>query len=69
MSQQGLIDLYYGDESSVSMEPCIPYGWQFKDEDVFMPSSKGKRLNIFGLLSRDNKLLFRTTTQSICRYS
>ncbi len=65
MSQKGLIDLYYGDESAVSMEPCIPYAWQLPDEDVFMPSSKGERLGIFGLLTRDNKLLFKTTTENI----
>lgn len=61
LSALELIDLYYGDESRVSMEPCIPYGWQFKDEDVFIPSEKGKGLNLFGLLSRDNRLIFRTT--------
>ena len=43
------------------MEPCIPYGWQFKDKDVFMPSERGKGLNLFGLLSRDNRLVFKTT--------
>ena len=61
LSALELIDLYYGDESRVSMEPCIPYGWQFKDEDVFIPSEKGKGLILFGLLSRDNRLIFRTT--------
>lgn len=30
-----------------------------------MPSAKGKGLNCFGLLSRNNKLLFTTSTQSI----
>lgn len=65
LSQTGLIDLYYGDESRVSMEPCIPYGWQFKDEDVFAPSEKGKGLNLFGLLSRDNKFVFKTTSGKV----
>jgi transposase len=60
-----LIDLYYADESRVCLEPCVPYGWQFPDEDVFMPSPKGKGLNCFGLLSRTNKLMFSTTTQNI----
>jgi transposase len=60
-----LIDLFYGDESRVCLEPCIPYGWQFKDEDVFMPSAKGKSLNCLGLLSRDNRLHFRTTTAKV----
>jgi hypothetical protein len=27
LSEQGLIDLYYGDESKVSLEPCVPYAW------------------------------------------
>jgi transposase len=65
LSQQGLIDLYYGDESRVSMEPCVPYGWQFPGENVFMPTSKGRGLNCFALLSRANDLVFETTRQGI----
>lgn len=64
MSQKGWIDLYYGDESRVSLEPCVPYAWQFRDEDVFMPSDKGAGLNCFALLSRSNQCRFETT-QSI----
>ncbi|HEY6118846.1 MAG TPA: hypothetical protein VIV66_02745, partial [Pyrinomonadaceae bacterium] len=65
LAQLGLIDLYYGDESRVSMEPCVPYGWQFADEQVFMPSSKGVGLTCFALLSRANGLIFETTRQRI----
>jgi transposase len=65
LSQLGLIELYYGDESRVSIEPCVPYGWQFRDENVFMPSSKGAGLNCFALLSRANELLFETTRQRV----
>jgi transposase len=65
LSQLELIDLYYGDESRVCMQPCVPYGWQFKDEKVFMPSSKGAGLNCFALLSRANELLFETTRRRI----
>jgi transposase len=43
----------------------VPYGWPFSDEDVFMPSAKGKGLNCFGLLSRSNQFHFKTTTSSI----
>ena len=43
----------------------MPYAWQFKDEDVFMPSSKGKGLNLFGLLKRDNSFRFKTTTAKV----
>jgi transposase len=65
LSQQSLIDLYYADESRVCLDPCVPYGWQFSNEDVFMPSAKGNGLNCFGLLSRRNQFKFRTTTANI----
>jgi transposase len=60
-----MIDLYYGDESRVSLDPCVPYGWQFAGEKVFMPSAKGAGLNCFALLTRGNDLLFATTRQRI----
>jgi len=65
LSKLELIDLYYGDESRVSIEPCVPYGWQFSGENVFMPSSKGAGLNCFGLLSRANELLFEVTRRRV----
>jgi transposase len=65
LSEDGRIDLYYLDESRVSVEPCIPYGWQFPDEEVFMPSAKGNGLNCFALLGRNNHCLIETTEQNI----
>jgi hypothetical protein len=65
LSENHLIDLYYADESRVSIEPCIPYGWQFADEEVFMPTSKGGGLNCFALLTRGNGCLIETTEQNI----
>lgn len=65
LSKLELIDLYYGDEGRVSIEPCVPYGWQFKDENVFMPASRGAGLNCFALLSRACELLFDVTRKRI----
>jgi len=65
MSEQGLIDLYYGDESRVSLEPCVPYAWQFQDEDAFMLNTQGRGLNCFALLSRANECRFETTQSAI----
>jgi transposase len=65
LSEEGLIDLYYGDESRVSLEPCIPYGWQFPDEEVFMPTQKGAGLNCFALLTRSNQCLIETSRATI----
>lgn len=65
MSERGLLDLFYADESGVWGEPCVPYGWQWKDEQVFMPSEQGERLNCFALINRSNRCHFATTTGRI----
>lgn len=57
--------MFYGDESRVCEPGYVPYGWQFKGEDVFIEAAKGRGINCFALLSRDNKLIYRTTEQSI----
>ena len=64
LAEQQTIDLYYADESRVSLEPLVPYGWQFPDEEVFMPSAKGNGLNCFALLSRTNQCLVKTSEQT-----
>ncbi len=64
-SENQLIDLYYADESRVSLEPCVPYGWQFTDEEVSMPLRKGAGLNCFALLTRGNQCLIETSEQHI----
>lgn len=51
--REGLIDLRFGDESHVCTSGYVPYGWQFDDEDVFVPAQKEQRLNIFGMVSPD----------------
>lgn len=43
----------------------MPYGWQFKDEDVCIEAATGSRLNCFGLISRTNEFIFKTTEQTI----
>lgn len=65
LSEQETINLYYSDESKVSLEPCVPYGWQFPDEEVFMPTQKGEGLNCFALLKRNNECVIETTTDNI----
>lgn len=65
MAEWDLLDLYYADECRISLDPVVPYAWQFRDEDVWMPASQGPGLNCFGLLRRDNTLIFETATQHI----
>lgn len=64
-ANDGLIDLYFGDESHICTEGYVPYGWQFRGEDVFVPSQKSFRLNIFGMIDRNNRYEGFNTAESI----
>ena len=64
-AEDGKIDLYYADESHICTEGYVPYGWQFRDEDIFVPSQKIARLNIFGMTTRDNKYEGFTSRESM----
>ena len=60
-----MLRLFYSDESHVCSEGYVPYGWQFGDEEVFIPSQKGFRMNCWGLISRDNECHWATTSCTI----
>ena len=47
--------------------PCssVPYGWQMNGEGVFVPSQRVARLNIFGMITRDNQYEGFTTTERL----
>jgi len=53
--KDGLIDLSYFDQSGFTLEPCVPYAWQFVNTTIEVPSSKSKRLNVLGFVNRDCK--------------
>lgn len=55
-SEQGLIDLYYGDGSGFSLVPYIPYAWQEIGTTIEVPSFKSKTLNLFGIWDAKNDL-------------
>jgi len=65
LESMGLIDLFYGDESHVSCEGYVPYGWQFPDEEVAVYVEKGYKTNIFGMINRSNVCHWETTQQNI----
>lgn len=67
LSTQGMIDLYYGDETGVSTAGYCPYAWQGKAEKISvaaLPISR-QRLNCFGCISRTNQFWSATTTKAI----
>lgn len=53
-SADGHLDLYYADESTFSMNPCLPYGWQAKGETVGIVPNGNRKINLFGIFSSDN---------------
>ena len=62
---RGDIDLRYGDESSFSLQPNVPYGWTKKGNQKGIPSRKGGRLNIFGLMNLAGNLTTYQTKSNV----
>ena len=44
-----LIDLYFGDESTFSMNPVLLYCWQAKGERIEIFPQRDKKVNLFGV--------------------
>lgn len=65
LAESGLIDLFYGDETGVSSEGYVPYGWQFPEEKVAIYSEKSYKINVFGLISRANVCHWTISQQNI----
>ena len=63
--KKGEIDLRYLDQTGFSLMPYIPYGWPEKNEEIILKIQKGKRINIFGLMSRKNELYYQIIEDSI----
>lgn len=61
----GYINLFFGDESHVCTSGYVPYGWQFPDEEVAIPAQKAARLNIYGMVNRDNEYHGFTTRENL----
>ncbi len=56
LSEQGTLDLRYLDETGFCLTPYVPYAWQASREKEALKSQQSKRLNVLGLLNRNNEL-------------
>ena len=65
LEQKGRIDLFFSDECSFNLTPCIPYGWQPIGEQLTIRSAKDKVTNLFGLLSIRGKLKVYSTSENV----
>jgi len=63
---QGAAERYYFDESGFSQSSSIPYAWSPIGQPWEMVAySHSHRLNVLGFLSRQGKLVYHTTTESV----
>ena len=62
---KGKIDLYYVDESGFALDPTIPYAWQEPKSVIELPARRYGRINVWGLMNRQNDLHTSRFEQSI----
>lgn len=65
LDDEGEIDLYYLDETGFCLIPCVPYGWQNIGEYLTIPSRRSRRMNVLGIMNRNNHLETYISSQSI----
>ena len=65
LEDQGEINLYYLDETGFCLIPCVPYGWQDIGEYLTIPSRRSSRLNVLGIINRNNHIETYVSSQSI----
>ncbi len=65
LDDEGQIDLYYLDETGFCLIPCVPYGWQDIGEYLTIPSRRSQRMNVLGIMKRNNHLETYISSQSI----
>ena len=65
LDDRGEIDLYYLDEAGFCLIPCVPYGWQNIGEYLAIPSRRSQRMNVLGIMNRNNHLETYVSSQSI----
>jgi len=57
--------LYYLDETGFCLIPSVPYGWQNIGEYLTLKSRRSPRLNVLGIMNRNNHLEAYVSSQSI----
>lgn len=61
-AKQGIVDIYYFDESGFNLTGNLPYVWSLIGETLSIPAKMSKSLNVLGFLNTNNSNLFASTT-------
>lgn len=62
--QQGN-EVYFFDETGVSQQPCVPYGWTPPGTTIAIPSCRSVRMNILGFWSPENEFFWQEHQGSV----
>jgi hypothetical protein len=62
---QGVIELFYFDQSGFNLTPMVPYAWQPRGQTRAIPSAASARLNVLGLISPTHQSYFQTVTGTV----
>ena len=65
MQRADLIDLYFGDESTFSMQPVLPSAWQAAGNPITIFPQRDKKVNLFGIFRADNVAITYQTGENI----
>jgi len=55
LEDEGKLKVFFADESGFSLVPTVPYGWSEINKTICILSKRSKRINVFGLYSRNNE--------------
>lgn len=61
-ASQGIVDLYYFDESGFNLTPNLPYAWSTIGETLSIPAKMSRNLNVLGFLNINSSKLFASIT-------
>lgn len=62
---QGVMELFYFDQSGFSLTPVVPYAWQPRGQVRAIPSTASPHLNVLGLISPTQQSYFQTVTGTV----
>ncbi len=62
LDQEDKLDLFYFDESGVSLTPVVPYAWQPTQQTLELPAFSRQRVNVLGFMNRHNEV-FHTAVE------
>ena len=65
LAANGIIEIFFGDESGFWQTPVVARAWQFRGEEIRIFPGKGKQLAVFGVIDVDCQGKFWTSEKTI----